>query len=130
MLQRIQTLYLLLAGGLLASLFFIPMCETVGGATAYSDDAGLLILLILSIATSLGTLFLYRRRTLQIRLCFFNSIVLIGFQGLIAYYFFTTEAAFSVTAVFPLVAAILTFIASRYIARDEAMVRNAGRIRN
>jgi hypothetical protein len=130
MLQRIQTLYLLLASGLLASLFFVPMCETVDGATAYSSATGLLILLILSLTALLVTLFLYRRRTLQIRCCFFNSIVLIGFQGWIAYYFFTTEAAFSVTAVFPLVAALLTLIASRYIARDEAMVRNAGRIRN
>jgi hypothetical protein len=130
MLQRIQTLYLLLASGLPASLFFAPMYETVGGTTAYSDVTGLFILLLLSIATSLGTIFLYRRRTLQIRCCFFNSIVLIGFQGWIAYYFFTTDAAFSVTAVFPLVAALLIFIAARHIARDEATVRNARRIRN
>ena len=130
MLQRIQTLYLLFTCGLLASLFFIPMYETAGGATAYSDYAGLLVLLILSIATSLGTVFLYRRRTGQIRLCTFNSVVLIGFQGWIAYYFFTTEAAFSISAVFPLVAIILTVIASQHIARDEAMVRNTGRIRN
>ncbi|MDR3350487.1 MAG: DUF4293 domain-containing protein [Prevotellaceae bacterium] len=130
MLQRIQTLYLLLACGLLASLFFIPVCETAGGATAYSDDAGLLVLLILSIAAALGALVLYRRRTWQIRLCILNSIVLTGFQGWIACYFFTAEAAFSVSAVFPLIAAILTLMAARYIARDDALVRNTGRIRN
>jgi hypothetical protein len=66
---------------------------------------------------------------LQIRLCGFTGVVLIGFQGLIAYYFFTMDAAFSVTAIFPLVAAILTFIASRYIAHDEALVRAADRLR-
>ncbi|MDR2359225.1 MAG: DUF4293 domain-containing protein, partial [Prevotellaceae bacterium] len=130
MLQRIQTLYLLFTCGLLASLFFIPMCETPVGARDYSDSAGLLILLILSVATSLGTLFLYRRRTWQIRLCIFNSIVLTGFQGWIACYFFTLEAAFSISAVFPLAAVLFTVIAARYIARDEAMVRNTGRIRN
>jgi multisubunit Na+/H+ antiporter MnhF subunit len=130
MLQRIQTLYLLFTCGLLASLFFIPMCETLSGARDYSDYTGLLILLILSLATSLGTLFLYRRRTWQIRLCILNSIVLTGFQGWIACYFFTAEAAFSISAVFPLIAVILTVIAARYIARDEAMIRNTGRIRN
>ncbi|MDR3133958.1 MAG: DUF4293 domain-containing protein [Prevotellaceae bacterium] len=129
MLQRIQSIYLLFTCGLLASLFFIPVCETGGGAAAYRDNAGWLALLILSMASALGALLLYRRRIWQIRLCILNCVVLIGFQGWIAYYFFTAEAAFSVTAVFPLIAVILTCRAARRIARDEAMVRNAGRIR-
>jgi hypothetical protein len=129
MLQRIQTLYLLLACGLTASLFFIPMCEHAGGVTVYSDYTGLLILLLLSAAVPFGTIFLYRQRTRQIRLCIVSGIILIGFQGLIAYYFFTLAAAFSITAVFPLAAAILILAASRKIARDEAMVRAANRIR-
>lgn len=40
-----------------------------------------------------------------------------------------SESAFSITAVFPIVAAILTFTAMRYIARDEAMVRSTSRLR-
>jgi len=131
MIQRIQTIFLLFAFGLLASLFFVPMSENAGVATAYSESVVLSALLATSTAVSLLTVFLYRRRMLQIRLSIFNIVVLTGFQGLIAYYFFTKagDAVFSSTAVFPIVAAILTFLALRYIARDEAMVRTADRLR-
>lgn len=69
---------------------------------------------------------------MQIKMCIFNTLILLGFQGWIAYAFFTREAgiAFSITAVFPIVCAILTFIAMRYIARDEAVVRAANSIRS
>jgi hypothetical protein len=36
---------------------------------------------------------------------------------------------FSLTAVFPIVASVLTFLALRYISRDEAMIRAASRLR-
>ena len=57
--------------------------------------------------------------------------MLLGYQAWIGYAFFTREAgvAFSISAVFPIVCAILTFTAMRYIARDEAMVRSANSIR-
>jgi hypothetical protein len=38
-------------------------------------------------------------------------------------------AIFSVTVAFPLIAAILTFLALRYIARDEAMIKALNRLR-
>jgi hypothetical protein len=38
-------------------------------------------------------------------------------------------SAFTISAVFPVVSAILVFTALRYIARDEAMVRSTSRLR-
>jgi len=131
MIQRIQTLFLFIACGLLFSLFFVPMATNAAQPTNYTDSSVLLALLIILILISFLSIFLYRHRMLQIRLCILNSLLLLGFQGIIAYYFFTASegTVFSLTAVFPIVSAILTFTAMRYIARDEAMVRAADRLR-
>lgn len=88
-------------------------------------------MLIVTFALSFMTIFLYRHRILQIRLCILNSLIMIGFQGWVIWLFFSKESdsAFSISAVFPIIAAILTFTAMRYIARDEAMVRSTSRLR-
>lgn len=133
MIQRIQTLFLLVAFGLLVSMFFNNLCYAPGAEPiAYSNFTPFIILLAASTLICLLTIFMYRHRIIQIRMCIFNTLILLGFQGWIAYAFFTREAgiAFSVTAVFPIVCAILTFIAMRYIARDEAVVRAANSIRS
>lgn len=131
MIQRIQTLFLLAATGLLFSLFFTKMAYFTTGAIKYTNIPTLLIMLIVTFALSFITIFLYRHRLLQIRLCILNSLIMIGFQGWILWMFFNkeSESAFSITAVFPIIAAILTFTAMRYIARDEAMVRSTSRLR-
>jgi hypothetical protein len=130
MIQRIQTLFLLLAFGLSASLFFVPVWRE---GCLVEHAVRLCIPAVLTVAAavlSLVTLFLYKRRTLQIRLCIANTLVLAGFQGLIAFYFFSMESAvFFVPAAFPAVAAALTLVAARYIRRDEKLVRAADRLR-
>ncbi len=131
MIQRIQTLFLMIACGLLVSLFFVPFYSIGEHKVAYSDSIPVLVLMIVAVVLPLVTIFLYRRRPLQIQLCTLTTIVLLALQGLLAYTFFRAnpDCAFSVTAVFPVVAAILTFLALRYIARDEAMVKAADRLR-
>ena len=93
--------------------------------------APFLILLIAATAISFISIFLYRKRLIQIRLSIFNIIILIAYQAWIIYLFFDRPegSAFTTTAVFPAVAAILTWLAFRYIARDEAMVRSVNRLR-
>ena len=132
MIQRIQTLYLFIASGLLFSMFFSKICFAPGmEPVQYTDYTPFIIFIAATFAISLFTIFIFHHRMLQIRLCIFNILVLLGFQGWVAFKFFTREAgtAFSLTAVFPIVAAILVFTALRYIARDEAMVRSADSIR-
>lgn len=133
MIQRIQTLFLLIAVGLLTSLFFNNVCYTPDAtAVRYTEYTPFLIFTIVTLVICFFTIFLYRHRMLQIRLCIYNILVLLGFQGWIAYTFFTRVpgTAFSITAVFPIVVAILTFTALRYISRDEAMIRSANTIRS
>lgn len=131
MIQRIQTLFLLAATGLLFSMFFANMAYFNTETIKYTNIPTLLIMLIVTCVLSFITIFLYRHRILQIRVCILNSLIMLGFQGWILWMFFTKEAtaAFSITAVFPIIAAIITFTAMRYIARDEAMVRSTSRLR-
>lgn len=133
MIQRIQTLYLFIASGLLFSMFFSKICFAPGMEPVhYTDYTPFTIFTIATFAISFFTIFIFHHRMLQIRFCIFNILILLGYQGWIAFKFFTRETgtAFSLTAVFPIVAAILVFTALRYIARDEAMVRSADTIRS
>ncbi len=164
MIQRIQTLYLAGATILLLFWFFSPLATFfVGGQefsfgimgfSTLSNSAEsisirtwpLLLLTALTTFISVGTIFLYKRRMIQIRLCIFNFVALIGLVGLLAYFVFQVKIAFENAAqnsptaiavaskfsyvdVFPLVAALLTFMALRRIASDEAMVRSMDRLR-
>lgn len=133
MIQRIQTLFLLAAAGLLVSMFFVPMARFPEGETCirYLELPSCLSLLLISTILCITTIFSFKRRIRQIRLCNLNSLILLGFQIYLAVLFFKREPEmiFSVSAIFPVCAAILTFIAMRYIARDEAMVMAASHLR-
>lgn len=133
MIQRIQTLFLMIAFGLIISLFYNKLCYAPQmEPITYAQFTPFLILTIISAIVCFFTIFVFKHRILQIRMCIFNILVLLGYQAWIGYAFFTREpgVAFSISAVFPVVCAILTFTAMRYIARDEAMVRAASSIRS
>jgi hypothetical protein len=134
MIQRIQTLFLIVAAGLIASLFACNMIRFSDGVTTikYIEYPPTLILTLVSFVLSVVTIVSYKKRIFQIRLCNLNSLILFGYQVLLVVKFIKRDdsAIFSVTALFPIVAAVLTFIAMRYIARDEAMVLASTRLRS
>lgn len=133
MIQRIQTLFLTIAAGLLISMLFIPMVKFAGSGTTirYVEYTPTFIMLLVTIVLCITTVFSYRKRIFQIRLCNLNSLILLGFQIFMIVKFFTREPEmiYTLAAVFPIAAAILTFIAMRYIARDEALVMASTRLR-
>ena len=132
MIQRIQSLFLFVAAGLLLSLFFVPMIQLMDGQTIrYIERYDMLVFLITTFALAVTTFCSYKNRMLQIRLCVLNALILLGWQVLIAVLYFKREPVmiYSLTAVFPVVAGVLTFLALRYISRDEAMIRAASRLR-
>ena len=87
------------------------------------------------------TIFLYRRRLLQIRLCAVEMVLLIGALVMEAVYYLRFKSLFAEMAVseahasiklpmiFPLLALVFVFLASRAIFRDELLVKAADRIR-
>jgi membrane associated rhomboid family serine protease len=132
MIQRVQTLFLLAASALLFTMFFGTMVTSAQESVMYNQVTPLLIMNIVTFSMAFVSIFLYKQRVIQIRVSVFNSVILLAFQGWILWMFFNCPqgSAFSVSALFPLVAAILSIIAMRYIARDEAIVRSTSRLRN
>ncbi len=152
MLQRIQTLYLLIAFAITAALFSMDLAQfanetglfrlTADGV--YTIDAdnrlvmpthALTILLVVAELLLLVIIFLYRKRILQIRLCGMSLGLLIGLSVMI-YYFGKTaskelgaEHSFSWAMVLPLIAMVFVFLAIKAIGRDEALIRSIDRIR-
>ena len=131
MIQRIQTLFLLAVSALLLSMFFVTMASDAKESIRFTDITQLLIMNIVTFGLSSLSIFLYKHRMLQIRVSVFNIIILVAFQGWILWLFFNKPegSAFTIYAVFPVVSALLTLMAVRYIARDEAMVRSVSRLR-
>jgi peptidoglycan/LPS O-acetylase OafA/YrhL len=125
--QRVQTLYLLLATGLVASLFFC----TKAGDISYTEYWPYLVLLIVTAFLEVMALTTWKHRIFQMRTAVLAAIILVAFQGWLVYDFIATHntPAFHVTAVFPIVATILDFMAARGILADELLVRSADRLR-
>jgi hypothetical protein len=88
-----------------------------------------------SIITALMALFMYKNRNLQIKLCYF--IIVFNVTLFLAILFFSNELydhdfenkTFLFPTYLPLVAIVAAFVASRYIKKDEELVRSADRIR-
>ena len=117
--QSIQTLYLLIASGLLVAMYFQPY------------GTGFIILFSIALAAQLLAIVALKSRTLQMRLSNLAALLLLGLQIWMAVSYFTADPrpSLSFTAIFPIVAAILDFLAARAILRDELLVRSASRLR-
>ncbi|MCE1198940.1 MAG: DUF4293 domain-containing protein [Marinilabiliales bacterium] len=153
MLQRIQSLYLLIAALLVSLLFILPLAELVdkGGLLYEFNVLGLfakggsemvvqrywplMILSLLILFLLLYTLFQYKNRIRQIRLSSLIVFLLMSQVALIYYTVWQTDQLMSVTHVmklsftFPLIASILLFLAIRGIKKDENLVKSIDRIR-
>lgn len=147
MIQRIQSLYLLIVTGLLIATACLPVAHFTDALGAYPfsvfgvdvngvhfSTAGLFFVLLLSTTVSLATIFLFKNRPLQVRMSVFNSLLLVGFYiAFITFYFSLRNevASFRVdwALSFPLIAIILNYLAIRAISKDELMVSSADRLR-
>lgn len=96
-----------------------------------------LIFIFLSITALIPfiTLFLYKKRVVQMRLCVYNIILLIGFQAILYWFIWKIGSQFeAITAykfpfIFPVISAILSYLAFRSIKKDENLIRSLDRIR-
>ena len=138
MIQRIQSIYLLTVTILQAILFFTKQATFVNaeGTQEVLCLAGMWFMAIPIGATALIALisiFLYRNRIRQIRLTALNAILLVLLQGTIIYLIVQTnnnqDITPSITAIFPIISAILSYLAIRNIRKDEEKVRSLDRIR-
>ncbi len=152
MIQRIQTLYLLVATILMAMTLFFPIAEyhiagvdleltafSLSGADVSESTIFMGIIMVLAILVPLVTIFLFKNRTLQIRLCAVEAVLLLGSLVFIGLYYWLTNRLFEGleiahkqfgwAAIMPVLALILDLMAARAIFKDEVMVRSLDRIR-
>lgn len=152
MLQRIQTVYLLIITLLMVGVLLMPLATLESEGTFYTFNTtgintiaeapelisptwALFALTAVIALIALITIFLYKKRMLQIRLSIFNAILMIGFYALFGFFVYTIknsmEVSFSVKIAlsFPLIALILDYLAIRNIGADEMLVRSLNRLR-
>jgi len=145
MIQRIQTIYLLIVFLLTALLFFIPLYSNVttnaeSGTHEFqytSCSSNILYLVMNSVAgiLTLITILQYKNRLLQVRLSNLNMFVTCIFTGTIFYFADHSNDALVSTVRYdfgtyvPLVQLLFLFLAMRAIRKDEALVRSADRLR-
>jgi len=134
--QRVQTLYLAIATGLIASLFWsdVARIEVTGGEPeyiAYTSKTIYLVWLILLTVIQVLALGGYKWRMKQLRVVIVSAIMCCGFQGWLIYDFVQLHDSmmFSWTALFPIVAAALDALAAKNILVDQALVVSANRLR-
>ena len=96
---------------------------------------GLTVATILIPLLALVDIFLFKKRILQARLNIFSVMLCLGYYGVLAIYGWLAKEALGVEwhilpwSSIPAVCLVLTFMATRRILKDEALVRAADRIR-
>lgn len=152
MIQRKQTIFLLLA--FIATMvclccpvaYFQPLEMGVncimrnlwldkGNSITDFSVWPLFALLVLSTVLSLYTIFLYKKRKIQVALCLLNILFLLGWNIVYIYYIYQITLStrsnyiFTITAVLPLLSLILILLAHKSIIADEKLIRSIDRIR-
>jgi uncharacterized membrane protein len=133
-------------------MFFAPVAELVyetgeiltfnlkgfyrteaGVTSGISNQYSIMLFGILICVLNLIIIFMYRSRILQIRLCIYNMLFLIGLSGVVLYVLYniqgTQSISFGLPAVFPVISIILHYLAFRGIRKDELMVQALSRLR-
>ena len=118
--KKIHTIYSIIATLLSASMFFFSFATIIGPEGTelkimYYEKLPYLFMLIMLLAAGVCSVFTYRNGFLQARVCILTALMLIGFQIWLGVDFlrFRTDMVFSISAIFPIVAAILNVLAAR-----------------
>ena len=148
MIQRIQSLFLLVSLCFITPMLFVPVAELVyetGESVTfnlsgfYQNDVlinqqySMMLFGILVCALNLIIILMYKSRVFQMRLCIYNILLLIGLTGIMLFVAYNVQhiesVSFRLPAVFPVVSAILHYLAFRGIRKDELMVQALSRLR-
>ena len=141
MIQRIQSIYLLLAAICMLLMFIAPI-ETLQAVPTSLEFKGynlqwfIQALIVFTAAILVLTIFQFKNRNLQKRFCF-GAVILVGITFLAA--FFGAAAiptTIKVIAVvykwglsLPLISIVFIFLALSGINKDEKLIRSADRLR-
>lgn len=145
MIQRIQTLFLLLSSASLSALWRLPFASGDNPATLFFSDGQydikdhplLLTLAGLGAGIAFLAIFLYNNRPLQLRLGY--AIIGLGLALPAAGYLLYQQGAATMAATpgikvqagtfLPLAAILFALLANQYIRKDERKVKSMDRLR-
>jgi hypothetical protein len=155
MIQRSQSVYLLLSTVLMSLLIIKPFAQFFllnnqsvmlynYAIEKYSGGEGVIVmrtlpLVILALFTMLigfVTIFLFIRRIYQLRLCLLSLLLMTGLLALMFLYYVIVfenykivRHYFKLPAVIPVICIVLNLMAYRAIHRDELLVKSYNRLR-
>ena len=140
MIQRIQTIILLLAGGAFGALFALPLAATeeptaqgIFSDTLYnlSDSMVLMVLVGVGILIALLGIISFKNRKRQMLFAYAGMLIAVG----IAVTSFVVLTQSEVTSTYqagmflPAAAVVLFAVANHFIRKDEKLVRSMDRLR-
>ncbi|MFM2264800.1 MAG: hypothetical protein RLZ77_216 [Bacteroidota bacterium] len=136
MIQRIQTLYMLLAFLLVGVLpFFIPLWNTAEGPFYFMQDITYTAMVGLNVSLLLVSILFYKKRQHQFVLNRLNMIIMLILLGLFVYRSLNVSggtAAVSEKGIgiyLPLISIVLLALANKAIKKDEELVKSVDRLR-
>ncbi len=150
-----QSLYLTIVFTLILVMLFVPLAIFVDqsgnlyqllykGIYKYSSVGWIKVessiltvsLIIASLIISVISIFLFKNRKVQIRVCWILILVLVLIAGdlYLVYnsawqHFSTVKSNLSLTSIIPLISIVLTYLAIIAIKKDEELVKSIDRIR-
>ena len=153
MIQRIQSIYLLMVATLNGLLFIFPLNEIISNnhilsisvmgvfeitgeqSVLIADLYPLLVINLVAILLAFVSIFLFKNRKMQMRLTVYNSIVNLSILTLALFYTYqiatihNISLGFSVGLIFPLISAFFSYLAFRAIQKDDNLIKSIDRIR-
>jgi hypothetical protein len=145
MIQRIQSLFYLLAGFSFAGLFKFPFATSAISIPQYLadqvynvlDHAVLIGLTGIGIIVSLAAIFLFKNRALQLRMGLLAIVISILIPVVAFLLIYTEKTASTDTAqiddgmglYLPVLALIFAIVANRFVKKDDKLVKSMDRLR-
>ena len=127
--KRIQTLYLGISTALILSMFFCKFATIIGPAgeelsIGYHEKLPYLVMLIMLFTAHVAATASFKAPFLQARVAMIASLMSIGFQIWLTVDIirFFNEMTFHITALFPLAAAALNFMAAKRALVEEMTI--------
>ena len=128
--KNLQTLYLGISTALIISLFFCNFATIIGPAgeelaIAYREKLPYLGMLIMLVTAHIAATASFKAPFLQARVAMIAALMSIGFQIWLAVdiFRFLNEMTFHITALFPLAAAVLNFMAAKRALVEEMTIK-------
>jgi len=135
MIQRIQTVYLILAALVALLCMFLPLgflpVEATRDAVLARENLELLAIGLVMVSLPLAAVFFYAKRAVQMRMVFAGLLAVMAFAGLVLVELARSlnDVTWTVGSFLPVFYALVLALAIRGIRHDDHLVRSMDRLR-